>query len=160
MNRLRSAYAVTVLLLAVCVAAAGAGKYGKKTLIGSWEFDMIKMYEEAMKKSGQETPPGMDLEAMLEGSYMRITFKKDGSYVFESKAMQQEQKESGKWEVVEEGDNQVTVKSVSESGEEMQVTMTFTDEDTFSALMVEGEDEMTMHATRIKAKKGKGKTEG
>lgn len=155
MNRVRTAFAVTALLLVVCVAVAGAGKYDKKTLIGSWEFDMIKMYEDAMQKTGQEMPPGMNLEAMLKDSYMRITFEKDGTYVFESKTMGGERSEPGTWEVVKAADDQVTIKTISEKGEEMDVTMTFEDKDNFTAIMAEGEEEMTMYAKRVKAKKDK-----
>ena len=156
MNRPRTAYAVTALLLVVCFAVAGAGNYDKKTLIGTWEFDIMQMYQDAMEKMGQEMPPGMNLEEMLKGNYMRIRFHKDGTYVFESKTMQAEQSEPGKWEVVKSGDGQVTVKTVNEKGEEMEIVMTFKDNDHFSALVVEGEEEMTLHATRVRTEEAKG----
>jgi hypothetical protein len=153
MNRFRAVNMLAALVLILCVAVAGAGKYSEKTLIGTWEFDMLAIYKQAMEKTGQELPQGMTVEALVGDSFMRMTFMKDGTFTFESKAMQREVTEEGKWELVEIKENTVTIKSVNAEGEEQIVPMTFADNDNFEAVMSEGEMEMTMKAKRVKPEK-------
>jgi VCBS repeat-containing protein len=142
----------TTAIVTVLAVVAAAGTYDKTTLVGIWEFDVVKMYHQAMEASGQEIPPGMDIERMLEGSYMRITFDEDGTYAFGARAMGNEQTEVGTWEVVESGDDWLKVKSIDEAkGKEQVIRITFTDEDHFDALMTNGEQEMTLSAARVTA---------
>jgi hypothetical protein len=141
--------ALTVALLIACVAVATAGKYSEKTLIGTWDFDMVKI----MKASGamDQLPPGMDVEQMMKDMYMRITFKKDHTFVFETKTPMNEVSELGKWEMVKAEGDKVTIKSISEEGKEQLFTMVFTDKDNFDTTAPDNE-KMTMSATRNKDK--------
>jgi hypothetical protein len=157
MKSFRAVIILAALVVVVCVVAAGAGKYSEKTLVGTWQFDMVAMFEQAMKQSGQELPEGMDVKTLVGDSYMWITFAKDGSFTFESMAMQREVNEEGTWELIEVKDNTVTVKSTNSKGEEKVMPITFVDEDNFEAVMTEGEMEVKLTAARVKkdAKKEK-----
>ncbi len=158
MNRFRAVNTLAALLVIVCIAVAGAGKYSEKTLLGTWEFDMLAMYEQATEKSGQQMPPGIDMKTIMGDSFMRITFMKDGKYTFESRTMQNLVSEKGTWELVENKDNVLTIKSVNDEGKEQIISMSFADNDHFEARMDQGEMEMTMSAARVKdAKKEKKK---
>ena len=84
------------------------------------------------------------------GSFIRITFKKDGTYTFETKTPTAEESNDGKWEVVEKTDNKVVIKSTDGDGEEQLVSLTFKDKDNLDALMP-GEPPVTMSASRVKA---------
>lgn len=150
MNRTRIVYAALALCMALAVGTATAGKYNQKHLVGTWEFDMVKMYTEIMKQSGQEMPPGMSIEQMLGDSYMRLTFNDDGSYLFESKTQMGENSDKGTWEVTETTDDGMNVKTVNEAGEEQMVAVTFKDKDNFDATMTGGESQVTMSASRAK----------
>ena len=148
MRKFRFEYILAAVLVISIVAVASAEKYDENTLIGTWEFDLIKMMKEQM---GGQIPQGMDVEQMLAGSFIRITFKKDGTYTFESKTPTAEESNDGKWEVVEKKDNKVVIKSTDGDGEEQLVSLTFKDKDNLDALMP-GEPPVTMSASRVKAK--------
>jgi hypothetical protein len=148
MKRFRAVLTLATCFVAACVLTVAAGKYGEKTLVGTWEFDVVKMMKQAMQ--GQETPPGMDIEKMAADMYMRVTFVKDGTYSVDSKVMGSVQQEAGKWEVLETDGDTVKVKSVADDGEEQILTITFADNDHFDALTVDGEQSVTMSATRSK----------
>lgn len=150
MKRFRIVNAVVVLCLALAIGTASAGKYDRKHLVGTWEFDIVKMYTEVLKQSGTELPQGTTIEQLLAGSYMRITFNDDGSYLFESKTQMGENSDKGTWEVAETTDDGMTVKTVNDQGEEQVVAMTFKDKDNFDAVMKGGEAEVSMSATRAK----------
>lgn len=146
MNRL--CYLVALALVAACVATAHAGKYNEKTLVGTWEFDVVKLMKQAME--GQEVPPGMDIEKMAQDMYMRVTFNKDGSYSVASRIMGAERTEEGKWEFVKSDADNITVKTTNADSEEQTLTITFADNDHFDALAVNGEESLTMSAARAK----------
>jgi len=135
------------------VAVASAGKYSEKTLIGTWEFDMLKMMKDQM---GGQVPEGMDLEQMLAGSFVRITFVKDGTYSFSSKTPMGEESDGGKWEIVSINDNEFVVKSTGSSGEEQVITMVFTNKDSFDASMP-GPNKQTVTMTANRMKEGEEK---
>jgi hypothetical protein len=148
MNRMRATLTFAVLLLAACVAVADAGKYNEKTVTGTWEFDIVKMMKAAAEAG--EVPPGVDIEAMAKNVSIRIKFDKDGSYMFVSNTMGNEKTEKGTWEVVKSEGDAVTVKSVSDDGEEQIVTIVFADADHFDATIKEGDDTSTISAIRVK----------
>jgi hypothetical protein len=151
---------LTALLVIAAVGVATAEKYDEGTLVGTWDFDMVKMYKQAMEAAGQEMPPGMDIETVLQGSYMRITFNKDGTYAVERKAMGTENSEAGTWEVVEKEGDTITVKSTNpDKGQEQLVKVTFIDKDHIDALVTDGENEMVMSAERFTGKEKKAKKE-
>lgn len=148
MNRTRTTLTFAVLLLAAWVAVAAAGKYDEKTITGTWEFDLVKMMKAASEAG--EVPPGVDIEAMAKNMSIRITFDKDGSYMFVSKTMGNEKTEKGTWKVVKSEGDAVTMKSVSDDGEEQTVTMIFADADHFDATLKAGDETSTISAIRVK----------
>jgi hypothetical protein len=157
MKRIAISSLVALLVLAA-VGVATAGKYDEGTLVGTWDFDMVKMYQQAMEAAGQEMPPGMDIETVLQGSYMRITFNKDGTYAVDSKAMGSQNAEAGTWEVVEKEGDTITVKSTNpDKGQEQVVKVTFIDSDHIDAVVTDGEHEMVMSAERFAGKDKKDK---
>ncbi|MHC5012516.1 MAG: hypothetical protein ACYTG6_16490 [Planctomycetota bacterium] len=145
--------ALLCVLLAL-TPSAFAGDYGPQSLIGTWEFDLVKAMRAQMEAAGQEVPP--QAEAMLEGSYMRIRFVDGGEYRFDAKMPMGEQKEFGTWEVTASEGPTLTLKTVGQAeGEEQNeqtVVITFTGEDSFSAAMSAQGQQVVMEAKRVQPK--------
>lgn len=149
-----------IALLAISLAvAAVAGEYNKKSLIGTWEFDMLKLMKVQM---GGQVPEGMDVEQMLKGMYIRITFVKDGTFTFESKTPMGAETENGKWELVKSEESTLTlsIESSKEEGEKETVTIVFSDKDNFDAMMPSPNGSVEMSATRVKEDAKMEKKEG
>ena len=141
-------FALLSLLFALS-APAQAGNFGEDTLIGTWEFDLLKVMSAQFQAQGQEMPP--EMESMIEGSFMRVTFDEDGAFRFVSSMPMGENEQAGQWEVAKSDGNTLTVRTVDAEEKRQEVVITFTGEDQLEAVMTEQGQQVTLYATRVKA---------
>ena len=146
----RSVFFVLMLTFVFSASAALAGDYGKKEMVGSWDFDIMAMIKAQFESQGQPMPPGV--EEQMAGASMNISFTKEGRFTVNSVSPMGTNKEEGTFEIVKAEGKVLVVKTTSdaEQAQVQEFTLTFTDEDNFSAEMVQGGMTSTMQATRVK----------
>jgi hypothetical protein len=97
----------------------------KERLPGKWQGEMI-VYEDAVQ--GILTPQQIE---QLAQKRMGLEFAADGSMVTSAEIDGQAQASSGRWELVTEEGDLLTIKSIEQSGQAKDVNIEFDGADTF-----------------------------
>jgi hypothetical protein len=97
----------------------------KERLPGRWQGEMI-VYEDAVQ--GKLTP--QQIEQLLQ-KRMGLEFAADGSMITSAEIDGQAQASAGRWELVTEEGDLLTIKSTEENGQSKDVNIEFDGADTF-----------------------------
>lgn len=136
-----------VFCLAIATLPAVASANSNEKIIGKWEAK-LEVDEDKLKKllADQGTPPELVdmilpmVVAQLGNASIIMEFKEDNSMEFTAKGIPgQEESKEGKWEIVKEDGDKLTIKSTQEGEEEVQ-EITFDGDDKFT-LTAEGLEE-------------------